>query len=323
MYKPQSEEQGRLDANESLYFAREIETQDPTLYRVIEAETKALELLPLQSGVAEDTLVYRYRMHTHVGIARLIANAGDDLPSADAYGEERAINMKDFGLSYGWDFREIRAAQRSGTSLETEKAAACASGHARAIDDMLATGKAYDAAGNATTVPGVEGALAISGAPTYTLSTKNGGGLTWAVATPDEIVGDVTGAIIARRSALKNTGSDVWQRYRVVLPPTQYGLIATRRMGDGMSQTILQHLLSLPWVESIHEWFKCVGAGDSSTDRMMIFAPDSRVVAALVPQAFRRHPPQQKNLRMIVNTTSSCGGVVCRYVLGVAYADGL
>ncbi len=320
----QYNDQTRLDANESAFFNRDLETKDPTLYRQVEAETKALEILPMQSGLSEDMLAYRFKMYTHVGIARLIANAADDLPSADAFGEEAVINVHDLGLSYGFDLREIKAAARGNFALESEKAAACASGHARAIDELLSSGKAFNAAGTGTAVPGLQGALNITNAPTFTLTTKNAGGLTWAVATPDEIVADVTGAIIARRAALKTTGSDVWQKYRVVLPPTQYGIIATRRMGDGMSQTILQHLLGLPWVESIHEWFQCVGAGaGGTTDRMFIFAPDSRVLAAIVPQTFRRHPAQQKNLRMVINTTSACAGVVCRYLMGVVYADGL
>jgi len=310
-----SSNEQRLDAAESVFFKRQLESIDTRVYTKFKAETKARLLIPTQDGVDEDARVHTWRMFDHYGQAKFISNAADDLPTADADGEEQSTVIKPLGLAYGWDIFEIKAAAKGNFDLGSERAMATRAGIERLIDDTLATGDA---------VYGLEGILNLTGVGTYTLGTKAAGGLTWAVATPDEIVADVTGAITARKLALKGAGGPEFEKFTVVLPIDKYGLIAQRRMGDGSSTTILQFLLATsPWIDSIESWTKCSGAGAGSTDRMLVYAKDPTVVSALVPMEYRTLPAEQRNLRYVVNAVASTGGVICRYPVGVVYADGL
>ena len=306
----------RLDAAESVFFARQLESIDARQYQVLFSETKSRLLLPTQGGVSEDALVYTWRMFEHFGQAKVIANAADDLPSVDVSGQEQSVTIKEIGASYGWDLREIKASMRGGFDLDAEKAMSCRRAIDRKIDDLLATG---------STLLGMQGFLTLTGAPTFTLGTKSGGGLTWANGTPDEIAADLTGIVTARKLALKGAGGAEFDRFTIVIPIDKYALIAQTRMGDGSDKTILKFVLETsPWIESIESWSKCTLAGaGGATDRMVAYVKDPAVVSAIVPQEFRALPPQQRNLRYVINCTASCGGVVARYLVALAYADGL
>lgn len=306
----------RLDAAESAFFSRQLESIDEQQYEVVYAETKARTLLPTQAGVDEDAIVYTYRMYDHVGQAKIIADHSDDLPSVDVSGAERSLNIKDLGLAYGFSIREIRAAMKGGYDLDGAKAVACRKGINRSIDNILATGNAAH---------GLTGFLGISGVPSYTLADKSGGGKLWVNATPDEIASDITGIVSARKLALKGADDEMeFDKFSIVMPIDKYTLIAQTRMGDGSDKTILKFVMETsPFIESINSWSKCTAAGGGGTDRMVCYPKDPLVVAALVPQEFKAQPPQQKNLRFVINCTASCGGVVCRYPVAMAYADGL
>ena len=305
----------RLDAAESVFFARQLESIDSRIYQKLYAETKARQLIPTQGGVSEDALVYTWRMMDSFGQAKIIANAADDLPSADMSGVESSVTIKELGLSYGWDLREIKAAMRGGFDLDGEKAMACRRGIDRLVDDLLSDG---------SSLHGITGFLNISGMPTYTLSTKSGGGVLWANGTPDEIASDLTGIVTARKLALKGAGGPEFDRFVIVIPIDKYALIAQTRMGDGSDKTILKFVLETsPWITAIEPWSKCTGSGGGATDRMVCYVRDPAVVSAVVPQEFRAQPPLQKNLRYVINCTASCGGVVARYLVAMAYADGL
>lgn len=305
--------EARLDAAESVFFQRQLESIDTRVYTNFKAEAKARSLIPTQDGVDEDSPVYTWRMFDHYGQAQIISNMADDLPTADADGDEQKTLIKKLGLSYGWDIFEIRAAMKAGFDLDAQRALATRAGIERLIDDILSTGDA---------VHGLVGLLNIATVGADTAAVKSGGGNTWPNATPEEIVADVTDAITARMLALKGAGGPEFERFTVLLPIDRYGLIAQTRMGDGSDKTILNFLLeSSPWIESIESWTKCTGAGGGSTNRMVVYPRDPTIVSALVPMEYRAMTPEQRNLRFIVNAVASCGGVVCRYPVAMRYLD--
>ena len=70
-------------------------------------------------------------------------------------------------------------------------------------------------------------------------------------------------------------------------------------------------------------WYRCDGAGSGATDRMMAYPYDAEVMTALVPMEPQPQAPQQRNFDFVVNLAASCGGIVCRYPVAVAYGDGI
>lgn len=310
----------RLDAAESIWFKRELEAIDQRLYETIYPEHKARTLIPTQDGVAEHERVYTYRLFDKVGKARVIGNSADDLPSVSMSGTETSVNIKQLGASYGWDIFEIKAAAATGRPLDRMLADAARFAVDALLDEMLALGTEDGAA-----VHGLTGLLNHASVDaTYALSTKSGGGTTWANGTPDEIASDVTGLMSFVKGRLKDAGGADFSRFTILVPIEQYNLIAQRRMGDGSDTTILRWLLAnSPFLESIESWHRCDGAGAGATDRMVCYPRSPLVVTGLVPMEFTSLPPQERNLRFVINCVASCGGAIVRYPIAMAYADGI
>lgn len=307
----------RLDASESIFFKRQLESIDARLYSLVYPDNLARTLIPTITGVDPDMPVYTWRMVKQFGEAAFIDDFGGSVPRSDVDGEEQSQTMKSIGSAYGWTLDEIRYANKTGVPLDSMKALSCRNAVDTKLDVTLALGD---------TPRGLSGILNLSNTTTFTLSTKaGGGGVAWASATPDEIVADVTGMLTKIIDAMKASGGPMFQRFRICLPVKQYGQIAQRRMGDGSDTTILKFLLAnSPYIESINAWHRCTNAGSGGAqDRMIAFPPSEEVVGALVPLEFQTTAPQQENLAFKVIGRVKTGGVICRYPVAVGYADGL
>lgn len=305
----------RLDAAESVWFSRQLEAVDRQIYDVVFPENKARQFLPTQQGIPDWAKVYTWRMFEKFGRAKIAANMADDIPRADVTGVESSKVIKPVTSSYGWDIFELKAAAATGMPLDALKAQAARFAIETESDRILALGDADH---------GLEGLLALSSTTTYTPSTKVAGGTTWAVATSDEIVGDLFGICQAIISAMKGAGGPVFTRFQIILPIEQYALIAQRRMGDGSDTTVLKFAqANSPWIESIEPWHLTNGAGSMGVDRMVAYPKNPLVLAGIVPMEFTTQPPEQRNLEYVVNCLSTTGGVVVRYPVAVAYGDGI
>ena len=183
------------------------------------------------------------------------------------------------------------------------------------VDEILAVG---DSDAN------LEGILNLTGVGSYTLADKAAGGKTWGtaaapVATGEEVALDIMGMASARVSATKG----VFSQFTMVLPIAQYEYASTKRLGDGSDVTALQFALrTSPHISRIEPWFRADTAASGSNPRIALFPSDARVVSAIVPMEWSPQAPQERNLEMVINAVSRCGGVVCRYLPAVAYADG-
>lgn len=304
-----------LDAAESVFFQRQLESIDTQIYEVLFPALKARSLIPTQNGVQGWARNYTWRMLEKVGKAEFISDMSDDLPRASAKGEEQSRIIKSIGASFGWDVDEIEAAMKTGTDLEAIEAMAARYSIEQKIDETLALG---------SSAHGLLGLLNQTGTTSFTPATKNAGGTAWVTATPDEVVKDIAGIGGSIRAALKGAGLPELGKYTVVVPITQYTDIASRRMGDGSDKTILSFCLeNIPWIEEITDWNYLDTAGSGGVTRMVCYPKTPLVVAGIVPMEFERLAPQQKGLSIIVNSRAKCGGTVCRYPVSVAYGDSI
>lgn len=308
--------QFRLDASESVWFKRQLEFVDQQMYEVQFPENLARKYIPTQPGVPDWANVYTWQMFEKFGRAKIIASHGDDLPRADAKGVEGSKIIKDLGASYGWTLREVKRSAATGVPLDTMKAMAARFAIDTEMDALLALGN---------TANNLEGLLSITGANTFTPSTKSGGGTAWGpAATPDEIASDLFGMVGKAIKDMKMAGGPVFQRFTILLPIDEYSIIAQRRMGDGSDITILQYVLkNSPWIEAIEPWHHLAGAGSGATDRAVAYPRTPLVVAGIVPQEYTALPPEQRNLEFVVNAVAATGGVVCRYPIAIVYMDGI
>jgi hypothetical protein len=305
----------RLDANETALFRRQLEFVDKQMYEAVFPENLARQYIPTQPGVPDWANVYTWQMYEKFGRAKIIGSHADDLPRADAKGQDASRIIKDLGAAYGYTIREIKRAQATGVPLDQMKAMAARFAIDAEMDNILANG---------LSTHNLEGLLSLTGANTFTPGAKTGGGTTWANGTPDEIAADLFGIVAKVITDMKNSGGPAFQKFVVLIPVSQYALIAQKRMGDGSNLTVLKYVLeNSPWIEAIEPWHHCAGAGVGPSDRMVAYPRNPLVVAGIVPQEYVAMAPEQRNLEYIVNAIASTGGVVCRYPIAVCYGDGI
>ena len=111
-----------LDADQTMFFQRELEHIKSRTYDIRYAELKARSLIPVSGEAgpgAESITYYQYDM---VGVAKIIANYATDLPRADVRGKKFTSPVESLGASYGYSVQDIRAAAKAGKPLEQRKA---------------------------------------------------------------------------------------------------------------------------------------------------------------------------------------------------------
>lgn len=314
-----SKDNTRLDASESVFFSRQLESIDATTYEAKFPELKARRFLPTISSVAEWAKVYMYRAMERFGSAKVIANMADDLPRADVSGSEVSQTIKYLGASFGYDIQEIKAAAAMGTDLDGLRARSCRYAIEEQIDELLALGD---------TSLGLTGLLKIaSGTTSFTPSTKAAGGTSWGTldapnATGQEVAADLMAAPAAIVAASKEAFAGP---FTIALPIAQYNYAAQtpHGTGNGMLTALQFAKANSPYIADIVPWHRCATAGSGSVTRMAVFPRDPMVLGALVPQEYTQLAPQQRNLAWVVNAMASCGGIVCRYPIAVAYGDSI
>ncbi len=308
-------DQMRLDSLESMFFQNQLRSVDQKMYQQKYAELAARRHFPTQEGVDEGMKVYEYRMTDIVGRAQWIADPSQDLPNVGAFGESKLVKIKDCGASYRYSMAEIKTSAKLGIPLDATLAFSARRAIEQEIDEALSIG---------VTAQGLVGALKIaSGTTSFTPGTKAAGGTGWGTitvpnATGDEVYADIVGICAAIIKALKGNGT--WQKFRVLLPIDAYNYAGWVRMGPDTPVTALQAALAHPNVDGVQGWHRCDTAGAVNT-RMMAYPYDPEVIACLVPQEVRAEAPQLKNLSYSIPVTASCGGIVCRYPVAVAYGD--
>jgi hypothetical protein len=315
-----SKQQDRLDGNESLFFARELEAIDNRIYDVKFPLLKGRMLLPKVADVGETDDTYTYRTYETRGKAKIIAPGAKDLPSVEAQGEEFTSRIKPLGDKYGYDIFEIKAAAAKGKPLSDLLARAARQAIEESIDDLLAFGSTEhqmkgfinnSEVDDSTFVPGDKGGVDTwlnAGAPN---------------ATGAQMVADVNTFLAQRWNAMKEA-QGLNGKMTLVLPAMEYAYLASTPMGDNADKTALQYLLSnSPFLDSVESWHKLSGAGAGNANRMICFVKDPMVCGALIPMEFSPQPYQQYGLNFEIPCIARCGGVVIRYPVAVAYGDGI
>lgn len=294
----------RLDTAESVFFRRQLESIDQVAYNHKYPKYKARMFLPTQQGVDPDARVYTYRMFDQHGKAKPIANGADDLPLANASGQEVSQRVQNIGAAYAYDIFEIKAAAKTGTPLDQMRAV----GARRAVEELM---DEYLSIGNAAL--GLSGLLTLTG--TSTLSNV----ATWgslASADPDVVAGNIL--------AVANKGveatDEAFNRFLIVMPLALYNIAANLKMSSQSNVTVLQYVKAVsPYIEDIQPWYRTEVRVDATHDMICAFPRDPEVVAALCPRELEFLTPEQRNLVYTVNGTASCGGVVCRFPKAITY----
>jgi len=300
----------RCDANESIFFARQLEYVKSQTYDIKYPELSALNLFPIDTSAGPGAKTITYRQYDTVGMAKIIASYANDLPRADVVAKEFTSNIRGIGDSYGYDVQEIRYASMSGTPLESRKAFAARQAHDQKINALAWAGD---------TEHGLPGFLTNANIPGFTvIGDGSGSSKLWTAKTADLIIRDVNGIInqVLTQSKGVHAANEVW------LPIAQYALISSMPRSTGSDQTVLKFLQeNNPGVtfKRVLELDNAMSGG--TLDTMVAIQNTSQNLGLQIPMPFMQHSPQQKALAFEVPCESRFGGVIVYYPLAMAIAD--
>lgn len=301
-----SQQFSRLDANESIFFARELEYVKARTYDVLYPEFKARMFVPVSNEAGPGAEAITYSQFDSVGMAKLISAYADDLPRSDVKGLQFTSPVKSLGGSYGYNLQEIRAAQFAGKPLEQRKANAARRAMMQLEDQILALGDAGT---------GLKGFINHGSVPTTSAPF-----VISAASTPDQIIQTLN--LCSNKIVSDTKGTEIPDT--LVLPIEQYTYISSTPRSSTSDTTILSFFLqSNPFIKSVDHWYRLDGAGVGPTDRAICYKRSPDKLTGEVPQEFEQFAPEQKGLEYTVACHQRVGGVVVYYPLSMLYIDGV
>lgn len=300
----------RADAGETASAARALEHVYAKTYDIMQVPSKFRTFLPIDTSVPTGAEFFTVQEWDMFGVAQLIANGADDLPAVDALKKETTRKAHSLGASYGYTVQDLRRAAMDGSQLDVRRAMAARRAHEQAMDRIAAVGDTKAGLDGFTTLPNVPVV-----APTLGQWTTNG-------ASGLQMVKDLNDFV----SSIVLTTKGIWEPDSLALPQPVFEILNSTPMsttGDS-DKTALRHFLdNSAYITSVDFWTRLDDAGAGGTSRAVAYKRSEEVLAMVIPQEFEQFPPQERNLKFIVNTHSRVGGVRVQYPFAVAYMDDL
>lgn len=305
-----------LDADEGIFFEKELEQLKSRTYDVQYPMLLARQLFPLDSTTDTGAATVTYQTWDHVGMAKLIHSYATDLPNVEVTAKETTRKIYGEGIAFGYSIQDIRAARMAGKPLEQRKADA-----ARRQLLQLENSLAFDGDA-ATDIPSF---ITNTNFNQVTPVDGAGGFTTWSSKTPDEIIADVT----LMTTAIRDISNGVEAPNTLLLPEAQYTLISTTPRSSTSDTTILNFILgSNAWVQTVLPVYNLKDKAPSNA------AYDSEDVACLydrspeklwleTPQDVEMFAAQEKGLMFEVPAHMRTAGVIVAYPKSIATLYGI
>lgn len=306
----------RLDAGEAVFLERQLEHVEARLYQVKYRELKYRRLIPV-SNEGEGSANIVYYIYSKIGMAKIIANPTDDLPSSDVYGERFSAKVHVCGTSFNFSTQELRNAQFANVPLDSMKGDSAR----RSIQQQE-----NEIAWNGNSEHGILGFLNNPNVPQDEVQVAAGGGgsRVWGV---DKTAVEVAEDIASLQTNIETDTNQVHSGSDLILPINKYRYLATTPMSETMpTMTILKWILDpmngfgIRNVEGVKEM---TGAGVGGTDAMMLYEKEPDVIQLRIPMEMRPLPPQPRNLSFKIPVESEIAGVVIRYPLACRMGYGI
>ena len=305
------DQSGRLDANETIFFARELEYIKAQTYDIEYPNLSGLNLIPISSEVSPGAESVSYYQYDKVGFAKIISNYSTDLPRVDLKGKRFFAPVKSIGVSYGYSIQDIRAAQMAGKPLEQRKAAAARDADSQEVNRIALFGD---------TDSGLVGLLTHPNITSYTLPADGTSSATkFSAKTADQTIRDLNGMV----TSMINLTMNVEIPDTVIFTPGVRAYLASTPRSSYSDTTILDFWLQKNgYIKNVEVAPELTGAGTNGTDMMMIYKKSPQKLTLELPQPFEQFPPEIKGLEYVISCHSRCAGILCYYPLSLMKASG-
>jgi hypothetical protein len=301
-----------LDANESTFFARELESVKSKSYDVLYPELKARKLFPVsfEAGSGAESIVYE--QYDQLGMAKIIASYADDLPRADIKGKEFVAKIKSLGASYGYSIQDIRAASKAGKPLKQMKANSAKRAVMQKENSIALFGDADNMLPGFLTNPNIN---------EFTVPADGTGASSlWTAKTADLILRDMNGLV----NKIPEDTFGVEMPDTLLLPLAQYNLIATKRIGVDSNMTVLKYFLETnPYIKQVDWLNELKDAGSGGAEVMIAYKRDPDKLTLEIPSDFEQFEEQLRGLEYVVPVHERICGVLIYYPMSVCFGEGI
>lgn len=306
----------KLDAQETLFFERELEKIKSKTYDKKYPELKIRKLVPVNSDVDPGADTITYWQYDSVGMAKIVESYAKDFPRVDVKKEQFSSPVRSLGDSYGYSIQEIRKARMAGTPLEQRRANTARKAMMQAEDEFGSKGD---------TKSGLGGLFTNANSTEYILpadGNENGGSSSkeFRHKTPAQILRDLNGMV--------NTPVDITNGVETVdtllMPISVYTLISSTARSENSDTTILQYFMrNNPFIQNVDHYHKLKNLGAGGTGKLFAYRRDPDVLTLEIPQDFEQFPPQEEGMEFVVYCHERFGGVIIYYPLATIFADGV
>lgn len=314
----------RRDGIDSIWFARELESIDRTVYQADMVPTVSDQVIPMDTSIPDWAMAHRWREFTMHGVPELISSISNQVPMVEVAGAEFLVGINMWGLGWGYSMRDIETAARTGFPLDNTYGIITREALSQKRDEVLMLG-------DATT--GAVGFLKFGSVPLVTAVAKTGGGTAWSVtATGLEIVQDLL-KLADSVTAAYGVGNGV--RVNILLPPANYRRLDQPMTGLGAGgatdKTIMAYIRAnyASRINLIIESPRNTAAGVGGATRAMAMpawaSPEiaKTYVFGISPIPFRVYPGQWHGLTYKQIAVMACGGCGVRKPGYLAYMDAI
>jgi len=311
-----------LDADEGVFFERELEYLKAKSYDVQYPELLARRLFPVDSSADPGADTIAYQTWDHMGAAAVIHSYANDLKNLEVSAKLTVRQIYSEGISFSYSIQDVRAAKFAGKPLNERKAMGCRR-------QMLSLENKIAFFGNdaAFGVPSLdfEGFVNNSQVNSVTIPDGTSTFTDWARKTPDEIIEDVQ--LLA--STIRDVTNGIESPNTLLLPEKQFAQIATTPRSTVSDTTILDFILkSNPWVSEVIPVYNLAGvapvsAGYDSEDVIILYDRSPEKLTMEIPQDIEFLPPQEMALSFSVPVHARTAGGIIYYPKSVAQGNGI
>jgi len=296
-----------FDANETAHLLRELENIEAQTYDILYSKTKFRELFPVDNSADPGAETITYRQYDTVGMASVVANYADDLPSVDAFAKEFTARVKSLGVSHQYSVQDLRRAAMAGSRLDERRGAIARESIERKFDQIAALGDSEF---------GIPGVLNNANIPILTLPTAGA----WSTLTVDQVLENLH--FMAESPFI--TSKEVHTADTMALPTAVWSYLARTYVDATNRDTILATFLRTdPDIKTVVPWNRLDTAGVGGATRGFVYQKSPDVLKIRIPQEYEQFPPQSRNLAFVVPGHARMGGAVVYRPLACAFADGI
>lgn len=296
--------------NDSLGFLiSQLAFLEPEIYETKYTKIRYTDFVPVVTTDPEWTDNVDYVSWDSVTMGKFLGANAKDLQESDINATKSTIPVFDGGISFAYSLSELRKSQHERIPIDVYKARASFRGFQEHAQSVAFLGDSDR---------GITGLLNNANVQT------DSNAVDWATATSDQIATDMNSLLIK----VWTNSKQVHIPNVLVLPPDQWGQIATQTMNELNSMTILEYFklnnvyrASTGGEIAIKNLLELETAGVASAPRMMAYELNDENLTMRMPLTYRQVAPQADCLRWKIAAEYKFGGVEFRYPGSAAYRD--